>query len=154
MEMDVDPQTVERPVLGYGFKPHVPHGLLYFRHTPTMVAHLTNPELTYGYYIFVGTDAEERSGYQPVVRFLWSTFGQAHMTDVLPQTLSFDRFVERGMDYAFRLQGPGLPLRNAGGMECSLPGISHLRRVRCGDRPCPLERCPNGSDWYAPPGLL
>ncbi len=102
LELDADPQTVKQPVFGYGFKRHAPHGLLYFRHTPEMLQQFNDAVLRYGYYIFVKADAEEQSGYQHVVRFLWDKFGKAYMAHVLPQTISFDRYAELGMNYAFR----------------------------------------------------
>lgn len=128
LELDVDPQTVERPVFGYGFKRHLPHGLLYFRHTPDMVQQFKDAELRYGYYIYVMTNAEERSGYQHVVRFLWDKFGKPYMTDVLPQTLSFDRYAELGMDYAFRNLWADFEVE---GVKCGavMSGIRHANDV-------------------------
>jgi len=101
IEIDADPDTVPRPIFGYGFKRNHPHGLLYFRHTPDMVREYRDETLRYGFYLYIKADAEEKCGYQQVVRFLWERFAKPLTREVLPQTLSFDRYATQGMEYGF-----------------------------------------------------
>jgi hypothetical protein len=98
LEADVSPREGERPMLGYGFKDHEPHGLVYFRHRPERVARVGAGALVYGYYLYVSAESEPTYGYREIARLLWELFGRDGARSS-SQVVPFDRYADYGLGY-------------------------------------------------------
>jgi hypothetical protein len=100
LEPDISLSKADQPLMGYGFKDHEPHGLVYFRHRPDMIRALAKGARTYGYRLYLSASAEPKFGYREVVRLLWQLYGSANAASVVPQVISFDRYEDYALGYA------------------------------------------------------
>lgn len=100
LEPDVRPGDGRGALLGYGFKQHAPHGLIFFRHDPLSSAELPAGRRELGYLVQVSASAEPGYGYREVVRTLWREFGSRSFGQVHPQVMPMDRYGDYALNYA------------------------------------------------------
>ncbi|WP_312419356.1 hypothetical protein [Shinella sp.] len=118
LEPDASNFDDRETTLGYGFKDHEPHGLIYFQHRDDMIATISPGTRSYGYLLYVSSEAEPLYGYREIVRLLWSTFGQVSYEATHPQVISFDKYADYALDYALPNLWRDIPVEgtDCGGM--------------------------------------
>lgn len=98
LDLDIKSGFVDAPLFSYGFCDWQPEEHVYYRHDSSMIHRLPKGKICYGYYLYLNAESVPMFGYQDVLRFLWSKWGQNYFQDIRPQVLPF---AEYGKQYSY-----------------------------------------------------
>jgi hypothetical protein len=93
---DVQVETSSMPMLSFGFMDWQKRSHVYYHHSDSLTATISNRTISFGYFLFVNASAQPRTGFEDVVRFQWERYGRPNiLKSTGPQSEPFSSYINK-----------------------------------------------------------
>lgn len=93
---DVQVESSSMPMLSFGFMDWQKRSHVYYHHSDSLTATISNEKISFGYFLYVNASAPPRTGFEDVVRFHWQRYGSPNILQSKgPQSEPFSAYINK-----------------------------------------------------------